>query len=62
MQIDSCLHINLERAKYSAEMEVFMKGLKDFFREEEGVAIIEIVLILVNIFTMGFQMQCFQWL
>ena len=24
-----------------------MKGLKDFFREEEGVAIIEIVLILV---------------
>ena len=26
---------------------VFMKGLKDFFREEEGVAIIEIVLILV---------------
>lgn len=41
------MHINLDRAKYSAEMEVFMKGLKDFFREEEGVAIIEIVLILV---------------
>ena len=41
------MHINLDRAKYSAEMEVFMKELKDFFREEEGVAIIEIVLILV---------------
>ena len=34
-------------------------GLK-CLADESGIGVVEIILILVNIFTMGFQMQCYQ--
>jgi len=32
-------------------MEVFMRGIREFIAEEDGVGVVELILILVEIFT-----------